>query len=70
MLLNIDKPCRTAVLHTEGCARIPDHLGTEFKLREKLGRDGGWFTAKSELEARRIMAQEFPKGEFRRCSYR
>ena len=54
MLLNIDKPNRTATLHREECNMIPDPIGTLWKLVEKMGRDSGWFSVESETEARAV----------------
>jgi hypothetical protein len=67
VLLNIDKPTRTATLHVEGCSMVPIPLGTQWKLLDQMGRDGGWFTAASEVEARRVAQREFPRCDFIRC---
>lgn len=69
MLLNIDKPLRTARLHSDDCKRIPDPVGTDYKLVGELGRDGGWFRVRSEDEARSVARSEYPRAEFIRCSY-
>ncbi len=67
MLLNIDKPHRTAVLHAVDCPRIPNPYGTSYKPVARLGRDGGWFEVGSEEEARLIAQQQLPFAEFIRC---
>ena len=67
MLLNIDKPHRTATLHNESCSFIPSPLGSPYKPIEQLGRDGGWFSLATEAEARSFASMEFPHGEFVRC---
>ena len=69
MLLNIDKPHRTSTLHTEECTRIPNPVGTQFKPRGRLGRDGGWFTVASEAEGRELAHRQFERGEFIRCQH-
>ena len=67
MFLNIDKPHRSATLHSAGCSFLPQPLGTEFKLVDKLGRDGGWFSVASEAQARAVWREEYPRAEFIRC---
>ena len=67
VLLNIDKPHRTSTLHNDDCRTLPSPIGTEFKLVDQLGRDGGWFTVESERTARILAEKEFPRGEFIRC---
>jgi hypothetical protein len=69
MLLNIDKPLRTATLHSESCSHLPQPLGTPFKLVGSLGRDGGWFHVASRSEAEATVQREFPSAAFVRCSY-
>ncbi len=69
MLPNIDKPRRTATLHTNGCHQLPTPLGTKFKLLGKLGRDGGWFDVESETEALLVANREFPSADFIRCQH-
>lgn len=69
MLLNIDKPHGTSILHDETCTQIPKPHGTAFKSIEELGRDGGWFTASSRAEAEVIAEREFPGSTFRLCHY-
>ena len=67
MLLNIDKPLRTGTLHSNDCSFVPIPYDTEFKPRESLGRDGGWFEVTDESDARSILASQFPAGEYKRC---
>ncbi len=68
MLLNIDKPQRTAFLHSLGCSQVPSPLGTEYKPVGRIGRDGGWFDVSSPLEADAVIAREFPGTELQECS--
>lgn len=67
MLLNIDKPLRTATLHHEACSHVPRPHGSRFKPVGTLGRDGGSFAVSSISQAEKIAAREFPKGTFKRC---
>jgi hypothetical protein len=67
MFLNIDKPRRSATLHSAGCPFLPKPLGTALKHVDELGRDGGWFAVSSEGQARAVWQKEFPRGEFVRC---
>jgi len=67
MLLNLDKPNRTATLHSEGCPMVPTPLGTQWKLVGKMGRDGGWFTVSSDAEARTLAQKELTGVTFIRC---
>lgn len=67
VLLNIDKPLRTAVLHENDCRHIPDPYGTENKPVGRLGRDGGWFEIESEAQANATAQEHFPKAEVVRC---
>ena len=67
MLLNIDKPHRTATLHSDECRTLPNPIGTKFKPVGQIGRDGGWFTVESERTARTLAENEFPNGQFVRC---
>ena len=67
MLLNIDKPMLTAILHNDGCRYIPSPYGTEFKPVDKLGRDGGWFPVNSQVEAEQIAVREFDRAKFSLC---
>lgn len=69
MLLNIDKPRRTAVLHGDDCNHIPRPHGTPHKPVGELGRDGGWFAVASEPEARKLALLQFPRGDFVRCQH-
>jgi len=69
MLLNIDKPLRTSTLHQDTCAYIPRPHGTPFKPLEDMGRDGGWFAAASESQAKAVADLRFPVGEFKLCQY-
>jgi hypothetical protein len=67
MLLNLDRPTRTATLHSEGCAMVPKPFGTQWKLLGKMGRDGGWFTVSSDTEARTLAQTELTGAAFIRC---
>ena len=69
MLLNIDKPHRTATLHTDDCPHIPHPVGTSLKPVGELGRDGGWFKVPSETAARAVAMREFERGDFIRCQF-
>ena len=68
MLLNIDKPQRSAFLHSEGCTRVPSPLGSDYKPVGHVGRDGGWFEVSSPEEAEVVVAREFPGTELQECS--
>ena len=67
MLLNIDKPLLTAILHEDGCRQIPRPFGTQFKPVEELGRDGGWFSVSSEAQAQELAARKFDRAKFSLC---
>jgi len=69
MLLNIDKPHRTAVLHDEACPYVPKPHGTQFKPLGSLGRDGGWFSVSSAIEGEVIAKREFQGGVFKPCPH-
>jgi len=69
MLLNIDKPLKSATLHALTCGHVPKSYGTVHKSREKLGRDGGWFVVHSEQEGQAVATQEFPAATFSLCSF-
>ena len=69
MLLDLDKPNRTATLHGEGCTMVPTPLGTQWKLVEKMGRDGGWFTVASGAEARALSQRELTGATFIECQF-
>ncbi|SKA14657.1 hypothetical protein [Novilysobacter spongiicola] len=69
MLLNIDRPLRSATLHADDCNRIPKPVGTQYKPVGELGRDGGWFTVADERQARAVAHAEFERGEFHRCQF-
>lgn len=68
MLLNIDRPNLTAVLHKEHCPSVPKPVGTALKPVGKLGRDGGWFNVSSISGARVVAEREFPRAVFTLCS--
>lgn len=68
MLLNIDKPKLTAVLHEEYCPIVPKPHGTELKPVGSFGRDGGWFNVTSVGEAKAMAEREFPRAVFKLCS--
>lgn len=68
MLLNIDKPNRTSVLHDELCTFVPRPHGTDLKPVGSLGRDGGWFNVTSISGAKVVAEREFPKAVFTLCS--
>ena len=68
MLLNIDKPQRTAFLHSLGCSQVPSPLGTEYKPVGHVGRDGGWFEVSSPVEAEAVVDRELPGTELQECS--
>ena len=67
MLLNLDKPTRTATLHSDGCPMVPTPRETQWKLLEKMGRDGGWFTVSSDAEAHTLVQKELTGAVFIRC---
>lgn len=69
MLLNIDKPLRSATLHADDCTRIPNPVGTVHKPVGELGRDGGWFTVSDERLAQALARDQFERGEFIRCQF-
>jgi len=69
MLLNIDKPLRTATLHSDTCSRVPVPYETEYKKKNKLGRDGGWFTVDSEDKAKALAQSVAPQTTLKRCKY-
>jgi|GEM_PF-6426871 len=69
MLLNIDKPHRTSVLHDETCPYVPKPCGTQFKPLGSLGRDGGWFSVSSVIEGRTVAKREFQNGAFKPCPH-
>lgn len=68
MLLNIDKPNRTSVLHKEGCTFVPKPHGTDLKPVGSLGRDGGWFSVISLSEAKAVAEREFSMAVFKLCA--
>jgi len=67
MLLNIDKPLKRATLHNEFCALVPKPCATRLKPVGRLGRDGGWFYATTDDEARGIADSQWPQAHFHRC---
>jgi hypothetical protein len=68
MLLNLDKPKKTAVLHTgTSCPHVPNPHGTVLKTREAMGRDGGWFEVTSLEEATIRAHAELPGAGVVRC---
>ena len=67
MLLKIDKPQRTATLHDDACSQVPRPVGTAFKAVEELGRDGGWFSVATEMQAQEIAARQFERAQFAKC---
>lgn len=69
MLLNIDKPLRTATLHQEDCSRIPQPVGTVHKPVGQLGRDGGWFHVDDRAGAEMLAGEQFARAVFIRCQY-
>ena len=69
MLLNIDRPRRTATLHDEGCPTVPNAPGTQLKPVEELGQDGGWFVVASDADARALTRREFAGAAFIRCQF-
>lgn len=68
MLLNIDKPNRTSVLHDELCTFVPKPHGTDLKPVGSFGRDGGWFSVTSVGGAKAVAEREFPKAVFKLCA--
>ncbi len=69
MLLNIDKPLKSATLHAPTCTHVPKPYGTVHKPVEKLGRDGGWFIVRSEQDGQIVAAREFTAAKFSLCSF-
>jgi len=69
MLLNIDKPLKTAMLHATHCSFVPKPYGTELKPVESIGRDGGWFAVESAEMARTVATREYAAATFRLCGY-
>jgi hypothetical protein len=69
MLLNLDKPNKTATLHSGvACPSVPKPYGTDRKQVGAMGRDGGWFEVRSDDEAVRMAQRHLPAAEFRRCT--
>jgi|MudIll2142460700_1097286.scaffolds.fasta_scaffold1038323_1 hypothetical protein len=69
MLLNIDKPNRTATLHADSCRQVPDPLGTQLKPVGAIGRDGGWFQVESRSQAESTVEREVPGLTLVHCSW-
>lgn len=68
MLLNLDRPKRTAVLHREDCRTVPEPHGTQYKPVGLMGRDGGWFGVESDAGARLVARQHLPSAVVVRCT--
>lgn len=69
MLLNIDKPLKSATLHDPTCTRVPKPYGTVHKPVGELVRDGGWFVVHSEQDGQAVAAREFPAATVSLCSF-
>lgn len=70
MLLNVDKPWKSAVYHPLGtlCGWVPKPYGTDLKPVGRLGRDGGWFRVSTMAEAASTLQREAPHLGARLCS--
>jgi hypothetical protein len=69
LLLNIDRPLKSATLHAPACDRVPRPFGTQHKPVEELGRDGGWFKVMSQRDAEQMAFQLLPGAAFVECHY-
>ena len=68
MLLNLDKPLRTATLHLDECSQVTSPVGTPYKPLGSMGRDGGWFKVASLAEADTLV-RGLPWASLHRCTY-
>ena len=69
--INVDKPTRLCVVHSEVCRYARGKRETPFKGVERIKRDGGWMPFPSTQEARNYFDENWlPLGyEFSLCQF-